>query len=190
MAQKRRGRPLGKTKKKPEPVISARLPDYVFKSLEDLAKQRGRTLSAQTVSAEVREALKFWVNRHAISRRHNSRLGFAIAGLADCVEEITDKSWVDDSLTRQVVREHIEELVSHLLSPLSEPVAVPANIKEEAGQILEVLKHATGSRRFAGTLILDNPGLAMIAQGLGGGRVDIETRPELVERRKQQKGRK
>jgi hypothetical protein len=187
MVPKRRGRPPGKTRKEPEPVIAARIPKNILKSLEDLAKKRGLILSAQTLSAEVRDALQFWVNHHAISRRHNSRLGFAIAALADYVEALTDKSWIDDSLTRQVLREHVQELVSHTLSPLSEPVAVPADIKEEAGLVSAVLKHAM-SRKFAGTVIIDDPGLATIAQFLSDGRANVETRPALVARRKQ-KGR-
>jgi Arc/MetJ-type ribon-helix-helix transcriptional regulator len=184
MAQKRRGRPPGKRKER-EPTISARIPKDLFKSLEDLAKQRGLASSAQTRSVVVRQALQFWVDRNAISHRHNSRLGFAIAKLADRIEEITDKSWVDDALTRQVVREHVEKLVSDILKPLSEPLAVPAEIKEDAGLILAVLQDAIGPRRLAGTVILDDPGLAMIAQDLGDGRVNVETRPLLVERRKQ-----
>jgi hypothetical protein len=188
MVQKRRGRPPGKRKER-EPVIAARIPKNILKSLEDLAKKRGQTLSAQTLSAEVRDALQFWVNRHAISRRHNSRLGFAITALADYVEALTDKSWIDDSLTRQVLREHVQELVSHTLLPLSEPVAVPADIKEEARLVSAVLKHAM-SRKFAGTVIIDDPGLATIAQLLSDGRANVETRPALVAWRMQQKGRK
>jgi hypothetical protein len=174
-------------------LIAARVPDYVLKFLDAEVKERGQSVLAKTRSAVVRQALEFWVYRNAISRFHNSRLGIAIAVLADRVEEITDKSWVDDPLTRQVVRELVEELVSHILRPLSEPVAVPADIKEEAGLRLALLKHVTGSPTFAGTVIIDDPGLAMIAQGLnrnlGDGRANVETRPALVARRKQ-KGRK
>src|SRR5262249_17723537 len=170
-------------------------PEDLRKLLQELAKQRGgRTPSAQTLSAEIRQALEFWVYRNAISRFHNSRLGIAIAALADGVEEITDKSWIDDALTRQVVRELVLELVSHILRPLSEPVAVPADIKEEAGLRLALLKHVTGSPTFAGTVIIDDPGFAMILQGLnrnlGDGRANVETRPELVARRKQKQREK
>jgi hypothetical protein len=190
MAQKRRGRPPGKTKER-DPVIGARIPKDLLESLEDLAKERGRALSAQTLSAEVRDALQFWVNRHEISRRHNSRLGMTIAVLADHVEDITEKSWLEDPLTRQVVGEHVGELVSHILSPLSEPVAVPADVKEEAGLILAVLKHVIprpGSRRLAGTVILDDPGFATFLQGVAreeGVPSNVETRPVLVAQREQ-----
>jgi hypothetical protein len=185
MAQKRRGRPPSKERKERDPLIAARIPEGLLKSLDELAKQRGVAPSARTRSAEVKRAVQFWVDRNVFSRRHNSRLGIAIAVLADRIEEITDKSWVDDLLTRQVVREHVEELVSNILKPLSEPVAVPADVKEDAGLILAVLQDAIGPRRLAGTVILDDPGLAMIAQDLGDGRVNVETRPLLVERRKQ-----
>jgi hypothetical protein len=182
MVRKRRGRPAGKRKER-DPVISARIPKDVLKSLDDLAKQRGLVPSAQTRSAEVRRGLAFWVHCQG-ARRHNSRLGIAIAMLADLVEEYTGKSWVDHSMTRQVVREHVQELVFHLLSPLSKKsVAIPADIKEEAGQVLAVLKRAMAPPRFPETLILNDPRLVMIAQELGDRRV--ETRPELVEWRKQ-----
>jgi hypothetical protein len=191
MAQKRRGRPPGK-RKKPEPVIAARIPEDLLKSLEDLAKEHGQTHSAQTLSAEVNRALQFWVKRHADPHRYNSALGIAITVLADEVEKITDKSWVDHPLTRQLVREHVQELVSHTLAPLSEPVAVPADIREEAGLILASLKHVIsrrGSRLFTGTVITDDPALAMISQllsrDLGDGRTNVETRPALVARRMQ-----
>jgi hypothetical protein len=172
-------------------VIAVRIPRDLLNSLKDQAKQRGRTPSAQTLSAEVRRALEFWVHRFAISRRHNSRLGMAVAAMADRIEEITDKSWIDDSLTRQVVREHVQEWVSHILSPLSEPVDVPADIKEGAGLVLALLKDVTGSRKFLGAVIIDDPGLAMILQdlnlapGFGDERVHVETRPALFAGRKQ-----
>jgi hypothetical protein len=193
MAQKRKGRPPGKRKAR-EPLIAARVPDHVFKAVDALVRERGQSVLAKTRSAVVRQALEFWVNRNAISRVHNSRLGIAIAVLADGVEEITDKSWIDDALTRQVVRELVLELVSHILRPLTEPVAVPADIKEGAGLRLALLKHVTGTPTFAGTVIIDDPGLAMILQGLdrnlGDGRANVETRPELVARRKQKQREK
>ena len=163
-------------------MVAARIPKDLLRSLEDLAKKR----TAQSLSAEVKDALEFWVERHANSRPHNSRLASAIAALADYVEEITGKSWIDDSLTRQVLREHIQELVSHTLSPLSEPEAVPADIKEDLWMVLEVLKHSM-KRKYDGTVIIDDPKLRVIAQFLGA---DVETRPALVARRMQQKGRK
>jgi len=192
---RKRGRPPSSKRKEREPLIAARIPDDLLKSLQELAKQRGgRTPSAQTLSAEVRQALQFWVYRNAISRFHNSRLGIAIAVLADRVEEITKKSWIDDPLTRQVVCELLLELMSHILRPLSKPVTVPADIKEQAGLILTLLKHVTGSPSFVGTVIIDDPGLAMILQdlnrNLGSRRANVETRPALIARRKQQKGKK
>ena len=198
MAQKRRGRPPASPdsrKKPPEPVISVRIPKYLLKSLEELAaKPRGQSLSSQSLSAEIRQALEFWVNRHANSRNHNSRLGMAIAAIADKVEEITGKSWLDDTLTRQVLREHAQKLVSHILLPLSKPVAVPAEVKEEAGLILALLKRVIprpGVRMLPGTVIIDDPVLAMISQDLnrelGDGRANVETRPLLVARRMQRR---
>ena len=165
-------------------MIAARIPRDLSKELEDLTKKRGHT-----VSTEVNLALQSWVRRHAISRWHNSRLGHAIEALADYVERLTGKSWVDDSLTRQVLREHLQELVSYVLSPLSESVAVPADINKETWLVLEVLKHAM-SRKFSGMVIIDDPRLATIAQFLSDGLANVETRPELVDRRMRQKGRK
>jgi hypothetical protein len=185
MAQKRRGRPPGNRKER-EPVIATRIPKDLLGSLARLAKKHGRT-----VSGENRKAIERWVERHEISAIHTSAFAVAIAVLADRVEGLTDKKWIDDPLTRQVVREHVQELVSHVLSPLSETVATPADVKEEAGLILALLKHAMPrpgylAPRFwdRGTVIIDDRGLAAIVQDLardlGEGRVNIETRPELV----------
>jgi len=195
MAQKRRGRPLGK-RKEPAPVIAARIPDDLLKSLEDLAKRHGVTPSAQTLSTEVNRALKLWVNQHEI-QIHNSLLGTAIAVLADRIEGITNKSWIDDLLTRQLVRERAEQLVAHILSPLSKPVAVPAEVKEDANLILTLLKGAMprpGSPTFGAVgIIIDDRGLAMIMQDLarylGEGSVNVRA-PDLLVARRKQKGRK
>ncbi len=194
MAPKRRGRPPGPpgSKKKPEPVIAARIPDDLLKSLEGLAKKHGQVLSAQTVSAEVNRALKFWVNRHAIPQLHNSVLAHTISLLADRIERLTGQSWMDHSVTREVVREHVERLVAHLLSPLAGPVTVPVEVKEDAGVLLALIIHVIprpGSRRLEGTVIVDDPDLAMLmndlAQKWGTGPANVETRPALVARRKQ-----
>jgi hypothetical protein len=200
MTQKRRGRPPVPpgSRKKPDPVISARVPKELFNSLEDLAKQHGRVPSAQTVSAEVGRALKSWVHRYESPQLHNSALAYTISLLADRIERVTGHSWIDDSLTRDVVRGHVEQLVAHLLSPLPEPVkTIPAEVKEDAGVLLALLIHATprpGPRRLQGTVIVDDPELAMLTNDLarkwGTEPAEVETRPELVARRKQQKGSK
>jgi hypothetical protein len=191
MAQKRRGRPPGKRKER-EPVIAARIPDDLLKSLEGLAKQHGQTFSAQTLSAEVNRALQSWVKRHEIPQLHNSALGHTISLLADRIERLTGQSWMDDPPTREVVREHVERLVTRLLSPLAGPVTVPAEVKEDAGVLLALLTHVIpgpGSRRLAGTVIVDDPDLAMLTNDLarkwGTGPANVETRPALVARRKQ-----
>jgi hypothetical protein len=91
------------------------------------------------------------------------------------------------------VREHVERLVAELLSPLPEPVTVPAEVKEDAGRLLELLIHATGSRRLPGTVIVDDPELALLTNDLAwkwGTEPNVETRPALVARRKRIKGRK
>src|SRR5205807_10244653 len=100
----------------------------------------------------------------------------------------------EDELRRQVVRELVLELVSHIRRPVTEHVAVPADIKEGGGLRLALVKRVTGAPTFAGTVIIDDPGLAMILQGLdrnlGDGRANVETRPELVARRKQKQREK
>jgi hypothetical protein len=200
MAQKRRGRPPGPSgsRKEPEPVVSARIPKELLKSLEDLAKRHGRqTLSAQTVSAEVIRALKSWVNRHESPQLHNSALAHTISLLADRIERLTGHSWMDHSLTREVVRRNVARLVAHLLSPLAGPVTVPAEVKKDAGILLALLIHAIprpGSRRFEGTVIVDDPELAILTNDLarkwGAPPANVETRPALVTRRKKEKERK
>jgi hypothetical protein len=173
-------------------VVSARIPKDLLKSLEDLAKRHGRQiLSAQTVSAEVSRALKSWVNRFESPQLHNSNLAYTISLLADRIERRTGHSWMDHPLTREVVREHVERLVAHLLSPLAGPVTVPAEVKEDAGILLALLIHAIprpGSRRLEGTVIVDDPELAMLTNDLArkwGTEPNVETRPALVARRKQ-----
>jgi hypothetical protein len=194
MAQRRRGRPPAPpgSRKNPGRVVSARVPEELFRKLKDLAKQHGQVPSAQTVSAEIGRALKSWVKRYETPRLHNSRLAYTINVLADGIERLTGHSWINDPLTREVVRQHVEQLVAQLL-PLTEPVTVPPDIKEQAGLILTVVNHATGSRRLAGTVIVDDPDLVMLTDDLArkyGTEANVETRPELVARRMRQKERK
>src|SRR5262249_11651930 len=184
MAQKRRGRPPKDpdSKKERDPLVSARIPKDVKKSLKDLAKRHG-----QTVSAEVSRALKFWVKRHESSQLHNSHLAHTISVLADGIERLTGHSWMDHPLTRQIVREYVERLVARVLSPLAKPVTIPAEVKEDVELFRALLIHATGSRRLAGTVIVDDPDLAMLTNDLArkwGVEANIETRPELVAWRK------
>jgi hypothetical protein len=195
MAQKRRGRPPG-SKKKPEPVVSARIRDDLLRSLERLAKEHGKTRSAQTVSAEVNRALQSWVRRHETRRLPNSLLAYTIGRLADDIERLTGKSWMDHPPTREVVREYVGRLIAHLLSPLAGPVTVPAEVKEDAEVQLTVLLHVIpgpGARRLEGTVIVDDPDLVMLADDLarkwGTGPANVETRPALVARRKQRGGK-
>jgi len=185
MAQKRRGRPPKDpdSKKERDPLVSARIPKDVKKSLKDLAKRHG-----QTVSAEVSRALTFWVKRHESSQLHNSHLAHTIKVLIDGIERLTGHSWMDHALTRQVVREYVERLVARVLLPLAKRVTVPAEVKEEAETLLTLFIHATGSRRLAGTVIVDDRDLAILTNDLAqkwGTPANVETRPALVARRKQ-----
>jgi hypothetical protein len=166
--------------------VMVRVRPALRKALQSLAeKHHGGNLSR-----EIKLALRHWVDRHEIPQVHNSALAAAIAVLADRIERLTGQKWTDDAPTREVVREHVERLVSHLLPPTSEPVAVPAGIREDAGLLLSLLIHSmprAGSPRFLGTVIIDDPNLATLLQDLGRhlgeGKVNIETRPELVARR-------
>jgi hypothetical protein len=193
MVRKRRGRPPG-SRKEPEPVVSARIPDDLLRSLEGLAKKHGQTRSAQTVSAEVNRALLFWVRRHKTQQLHNSILAHTIGRLAAGIERLTGQSWMDHPPTREVVREHVERLIARLLSPLAGSITVPAEVKDGAAVLLAVLLHVTGTRRLEGTVIVDDPDLVMLADDFaqkgGTGPANVETRPALVARRKQRQGRK
>jgi hypothetical protein len=195
MAPKRRGRPPLPPDSRTEPgrVVSARISKNLWESLQDLAKQHGQTPLAQTISAEVGRALQFWVNRH--KQLHNSALAHTISLLADRIERLTGRSWMDHPPTGELVREHVERLIAHFLSPLAGPVTVSAEVREHAGILLALLIHAIprpGSRRFEGTVIVDDPELALLindlAQKWGTEPANVETRPALVTRRKQ-KGR-
>jgi hypothetical protein len=190
MVQKRRGRPPGPpgSRKELGPVISARISKALFKSFQNLATQHG-----QTVSAELGRAVQSWVKRHESPRLHNSRLAHTISVLADGIERLTGHSWMDHPLTRQIVRAYVERLVADVLSPLAKPITIPAEVKEEAEPLLAVLIHATGSRRLAGTVIVDDPELAILAHDLAlrwGTEPNVETRPALVARRKQKQREK
>src|SRR5215813_7438138 len=185
MAQKRRGRPPKDpdSRKERDPVVSARIPKNVKESLEGLAKRHGQIPSAQTVSAEVGRALQSWVKLHESPQLHNSHLASTISVLADSIERLMGHSWIDHPLTLQVVREYIERLVARVLSPLTKPVPVPSEIKEDAEPFLALLIHATGSRRLGGTVIVDDPELAMLTNDLAqkwGTDANVKTHPDLV----------
>jgi hypothetical protein len=166
--------------------VMVRVRPALRKALQNLADKH----HGGNVSREIKLALRHWVNRHEIPQLYNSALATAIAVLADRIERITGEKWTADPLTHEVVREHVERLVSHLLPPAPQPIAVPADIKKDAELLLSLLIHSMsrdGSRRFAGTVIIDDPGLVTIlqdlARDLGDGRAIIETRSELVARR-------
>ncbi len=186
MKQKRTpsgGRPLEADVAQSTTVMVRLTPDF-REQLLGLAKKHQPHRRQANLSAEIKSALKHWINRHEIPQLHNSALANAVSPLADRIERLTGQSWVDDALTRKVVREHVERLVAHILSPLDESVTVPAEIEEDAGILLTLLIHAIsrpGSRRLQGTVIVDDPGLAMLTNDLAR----VETRPELVARREQ-----
>lgn len=199
MARKRRGRPPTPldSKKKPEPVIAARIPDALLKKLDGMAKKRGQVPSAQTRSAEIKRALQFWVEHHAITNRHNSLLGTAVAVLADRIEQdVTHRKWLNDAATRELVRDRAVKLVSHILTPLSKRVAIPAKVKEDADLILSLLVGAMprpGSPTLLGMVIIADRGLASIlqdlAKDLGDGSVNVRAAPDELVARRQQKGK-
>jgi len=164
----------------------------------DLAK-RHRKDGRPNLSVEIKLALRHWVDRHEIPHIHNSALATAISVLADRIEgissrfqDMSDKTWLNDAITREVVRDRVQKLVRHALAPLSERVTIPKEVKEEADLILKLLKHAMPRPGYVapkfwqqGTVIISDQGLAAILQDLGRdtgrkGRVNIETRPELV----------
>jgi hypothetical protein len=188
MAKKKKRAPGGGAKPlDPDEAQSVKVMVRVRPALRRALQVLAEKHHGGNLSREIKLALRHWVERHEIRQIHNSALATAIAVLADRIERSTGKKWIDDSVTREVVREHVERLVSHLLPPTSEPVAVPAGIREDAGLLLSLLIHSMGSPRFMGTVIIDDPGLATILQDLdrdlGEGNVSIETRPELVARR-------
>ena len=175
----------------PARVVPVRIPQKLLVSIKRLAKKHDRTFSA-----EIRKALQRWDERHEIQQVHNTALGTAVSVLADRIEVITGKKWIDDAPTREVVRDRIERLVSHVLSPISKVTNVPAEIKEDADLVLSLLMHAMprpGSPRFAGMVIIDDRGLANImedlARDLGEGSVSVRA-PDLLVARREQKGRK
>jgi hypothetical protein len=161
------------------------------------AKHQPHTREAN-LSAEIKRALQYWVDRHQIWQAHNSLLGTAVAVLADRIEGVSGKPWLDNAMTREVVRSRVVKLVSHILTPLSKRVTIPAEVTEGADLVLTLLKAAMprpGSPRLGRpTVIIDDQGLVTILQdlgwGLGEGCVNIETRPVLVARREREQDEK
>jgi hypothetical protein len=167
--------------------VMVRIRPALRDQLLDLAK-RHRKDGRPNLSVEIKLALRHWVDRHEIPDIHNSALATAISVLADRCETISGKSWIDDAMTRQLLRDRALNLVRHVLAPLSSKrVAIPKEVKEEADLVLKLLRRDFGT---TGTVIIDDQGLATILQDLsrhlGKGRVNVETRPELVARRKQE----
>jgi hypothetical protein len=141
------------------------------------------------LSAEIKRALQHWVRRYEDQRIYNSALGVAVAVLADRIEGITGKRWATDPVTRELadpatrelVRECAVKLVAHILTPLAtKRVTIPAELKDDANLILALLVGAMprpGSARLAGTVVIDDRGLALILQDLarhlGEGSVSV-----------------
>jgi hypothetical protein len=158
------------------------------------AKHQPHTRQAN-LSAEIKRALRYWVDRHQIWQAHNSLFGTAVAVLVDRIEGVSGKTWLDDAMTRELVRSRVVKLVCHILTPLSKRVTIPAEVRKDADVVLTLLKAAIprpGSPRLGRpTVIIDDQGLATILQDLGGwglgeGRVNVETRPALVARRERE----
>jgi hypothetical protein len=179
--------------------VMVRIRPHLRDQLLDLAKKH-RKEGRPNLSVEIKLALRHWVDRHELPHVHNSALATAIAVLADRIEDFGGTTWVDDPMTREVVRDRVQRLVRHVLAPLSERVTIPKEVKEHADLVLKLLKHAMPRPGYVaprfwekGTVIIDDQGLATIlqdlARDLGGGRaVNIETRPALVARRERKKG--
>jgi hypothetical protein len=160
--------------------VMVRVQPKLRDELTALAEKHQPYRQEANLSAEIKRALQYWVYRHQIQRVQNSALGAAVAVLADRIEEITSKSWTSDPLTRELVRDRAVKLVSHILTPLSKQVAIPAELKEDADLILSLLLGAMprpGSARLAGTVVIDDRGLALIlqdlARDLGEGSVKV-----------------
>jgi hypothetical protein len=177
-------------------VFPVRLSRGMQDDLRRLADYRGRDLAT-----ELRAAVKAWLRRGEVRGRHTEALATALAVLADRVEESTGRQWLDDPLTRQLVREYAEQLIAHLMPP-AEPVSVPAEIKEAADLVLTLLKAAVprpGSPRLVGAIIIDDRGLETIISDLARdvGRSkhsdefpNVRALPELVARRDRQRRKK
>ena len=172
-------------------------PEFRDQLLALAAKHQPHTRKAN-LSAEIKRALQYWVGRHQIGQAHNSLFGTAVAVLADRIEGVSGKTWLDDAMTRELVRSRVVKLVCHILTPLSKRVTIPAEVRKDADVVLTLLKAAMprpGSPRLGRpTVIIDDQGLATILQdlgwGLGEGRVNVETRPALVARREQEQDEK
>jgi predicted transcriptional regulator len=149
-----------------------RISSDLRKDLKQLADWR-----SHDVSREARDAIKHWIKRGEVRSLPTEAVASAIAVLMDRIEEITNKQWVNNPLTAQLIRERVKRLIAHLIPVPAKPVKVPPEIKEDADRVLTLLKAAVwrpGSPRLVGTVIIDDRGLATtisdLARDVGGAK--------------------
>ena len=148
----------------------SRMSKIMREKLKQLADRRGTEMST-----ELRNAVSSHLRRGALRidgkmrSAHTEAFARAVAVLADRIEEVTGKRWIDDPLTAQLVRERVGMLVAHIILAPPQPIAAPAEITEAADLVLTLLKAAVwrpGSPRLAGMVVIDDADLATAVSDL------------------------
>jgi len=121
--------------KEPAALVPIRLPKDLQQAIERLAVKHKRSRSA-----EIRDALRYWVGRERHPERHVRLLTVLIALLIGRIERATGRRWNNDPLTAQAVREQVERLIGHFAPASAEPLVVPAEISKIVSELIVTLE--------------------------------------------------
>src|SRR5262249_17391558 len=100
--------------------LMVRLKPDLLRALDNLARRNDRSLSA-----EIRDALYYWLYRSGRPHLHIGSLTALIEVLVNQIEEFTDKRWLDDPLTGAAVRKQVGDLIQHFAPKPNEPMKIP-----------------------------------------------------------------
>jgi Arc/MetJ-type ribon-helix-helix transcriptional regulator len=121
--------------KEPAGLVPIRLPKDLQQAIERVAVKHKRSRSA-----EIRDALRYWVGRERHPERHVRLLTVLIALLIGRIERATGRRWNNDPLTAQAVREQVERLIGHFAPASAEPLIVPAEISKIVSELIVTLE--------------------------------------------------
>jgi Arc/MetJ-type ribon-helix-helix transcriptional regulator len=142
-------------------IVMIRLPPDLRRSIERLAKKRGRNRADV-----IRSALKHWVGRHQVRTLHTEALTCAIALLADRIEQRTGKKWIEDAVTGAALREQVERLIFHFAPTPAEPAVVPPEA-DVVGLVLTMIEHTVQVKGVPAVVTFsDDRGLSEILRDL------------------------
>jgi predicted transcriptional regulator len=141
-------------------IVPVRLPADLQQDIERLAKKRGKKRSDV-----IRSALRHYVGRFQIRTGHTEALTCAIALLADRVEAVTGRKWIEDAVTAKALREQTERLIFHFAPTPAKPVAVPPEA-DVVGFIITMIENAVPTGGLPPVTFSDDRGLSEILHNL------------------------